>query len=210
MNTEICPTCKKKLRWHNVVICAVSLFKHVMNLPLSVEHADGGMQRGAFSLGLNWSCVALASNALFKSATPSSWVFVSQWVSVSEWDRCHGWLMNDCVFATVPIPHFHHRDIHSPLQVSPEKGLRGLPGTQIRRVVPATLLSHPLPRPTTTAVSDLHTQRCCVWSSESPLGLHSALWGLWVPLRVGCYQLMYLGWQSWTEMSNFNTSLRIK
>lgn len=178
MNTEICPTCKKKLPWYNVVICAVSLFKHVMNLPLSVGHADGGMQRGAFSLGLNWSCVALVSDALFKSATPSSWVFVSQWVSVSEWDLCHGWLMNDCVFAGMPVPRSHHRDIHSPPQVSLKKGCVGFLGLRSGELFRATLLSHPLPRPTTTAVSDLHTQRCCVWSSESPSGLRSALWGL--------------------------------
>lgn len=44
--------------------------------------------------------------------------------------------MNDCVFAAVPVPRSHHRDIHSPPQVSLKKGLRGLPGTQIRRVVP--------------------------------------------------------------------------
>lgn len=69
-----------------------------------------------------WSCVALVPSVVCKSATWGSWGFVSLWVSVCEWERCHGWLMNDCVF----VPRSHQRDIHCPLQVS-EKGLRGHP-----------------------------------------------------------------------------------
>lgn len=59
-------------------------------------------------------CVALVLNVVCKSATWGSCGFVSQWVS--EWEQCHGWLMNDCVFITIPPS--HHRDAHSPLQVS--------------------------------------------------------------------------------------------
>ncbi|TNN62102.1 TNF receptor-associated factor 4 [Liparis tanakae] len=45
-----------------------------------------------------------------------------RWVSVSEWEQRHGWLMNDCVFISVPVPPSHHRDAHSPLQVDGHPG----------------------------------------------------------------------------------------
>lgn len=71
--------------------------------------------------------------------------------------------MNDYVFITIPVPQAHHRDIHSPLQVS--ERLHRHPGSRSGEFG-GTPLSHPSLM--TTVVSELHTERCCVWLSESP------------------------------------------
>lgn len=65
--------------------------------------------------------------------------------------------MNDCVFFTMPVPQSHHRDIHSPPQVS--ERLHRHPGSRSGEFR-GTLLSHP----SLTVVSELHTQRDVVFS----------------------------------------------
>ncbi len=85
-----------------------------------------------FPKGLNGAVLHWCPMLCISLPLEAAGAFVSQWVSVSEWAQGHGWLMNDYVFITIPVPQSHHRDIHSPLQVS-EK-LHRHPGSQIRRV----------------------------------------------------------------------------
>ena len=105
-----------------------------------------------------------------------------------------------------PRPSVHHRDIHSPPQVS--KGCTGIRGADPESMG-VTLLSHP--SLTTTLVSELHREMFC--SAEwKPSGLCSALWGLWRPLRAvhwGCCQLSW-GDRAGNSPVNFNTSMHRK
>ncbi|KAJ4935544.1 hypothetical protein JOQ06_017076 [Pogonophryne albipinna] len=94
-----------------------------------------------------------------------SWGFVSQWVSVCEWEQCHGWLMNDCVFITIPGPLSPQRDIQSPLQVS--EGCDGILGPDPESF--GGVLCCPILSLTTTMVSELHTQRDVVFSCVKAL-----------------------------------------
>lgn len=74
--------------------------------------------------------------------------------------------MNDCVFISISVPQPHHRDIHSPPQVS--SGCTGILGPDPESSGEGGGLCCPILSLTTTMVSGLHTQRDVVWLSESP------------------------------------------
>lgn len=119
-------------------------------------------------------------------------------------EPCLGWLMNDSVFITMAVSQSHHRDFHILPQVS--ERLCRIPGS-----TSGEFRGTPWSQPSlmTMVVSELHTQRCCVWLSESPQAssLHLRVcedWEFCTKATVGWY---IQGDRGGKSAVNVNTSL---